>query len=197
MNRVDNYLRDARVRVALPWIPSGSRVLDIGCFDGRLFERLGPRLEFGLGVDTAIEAPVSAERYELVPGAFPQVPDSGGAFDVVTFLAVLEHVPSDELTNWVQVCRGLLVPGGRVVATVPSPAVDRILDVAIKLRLMDGMEADQHHGVDPAEILDAFRNGGFDVVTSQRFQVGLNNLFVLRSPDVTADESLVETAATT
>jgi SAM-dependent methyltransferase len=195
VNRVDNYLRDARVKRALRWIPAGSRVLDVGCFDGRLFDRLGSRLAFGVGVDTAIEEPVRADRYELIAGAFPLVRPDDGPFDVVTFLAVLEHVPSGEIDRWAQMCRALLVPGGRVVATVPSPAVDRILDVAIRLRIMDGMEADQHHGVAPDDIVGAFRRAGFEVITTQRFQVGLNNLFVLQSPKVSDDIRLEEPAS--
>ena len=69
-----------------------------------------------------------------------------------------------------------------MVATVPSPKVDAILDVAIRLRLMDGMEAEQHHGFAPKAILSVYRDVGFDVVTEKRFQLGLNNLFVLRKP---------------
>lgn len=195
MKQLDNYLRDARVKRALRWIPAGSRVLDVGCFDGRLFDRLGSRLAFGVGVDTAIGEPVRSDRYELMTGAFPQVHLGDGPFDVVTFLAVLEHVPSGEIDRWAHTCRALLVPGGRVVATVPSPAVDRILDVAIRLRIMDGMEAEQHHGVAPDDIVTAFRRAGFEVVTAQRFQAGLNNLFVLRSPRVNDDAPLEESAS--
>ena len=42
------------------------------------------------------------------------------------------------------------------------------------------MEAGQHHGFEPTDILAAFRRVGFDIVAKQRFQLGLNNLFVMR-----------------
>ena len=65
---------------------------------------------------------------------------------------------------------------------VPSPSVDGILDVAIKLRLLDGMEAGEHHGFAPDEIVKAFVRAGFTVLATKRFQLGLNNLFVMRRP---------------
>ncbi len=183
MNRVDNMLRDWRIRRALPWIPEHSRVLDIGCFDAQLLKALGSRLDRGVGMDPAIERPAELGRYRLLPGEFPRVQPDDGPFDAVTLLAVLEHVPSDQIEQWARTCWDLLVPGGRVVATVPSPRVDTILDVAIRLRLMDGMEAEQHHGFAPKAILSAYRDVGFDVMAEKRFQLGLNNLFVLRKPE--------------
>lgn len=180
MNRVDRILRDWRIRRALPWIPNGGRVLDVGCLDAALFRKLGPRLGYGVGMDPAIDKAAEFERFRLLPGEFPDaVPD--GPFDVVTFLAVLEHVESDHIDRWVETCRAMLVPGGLVVATIPSPRVDQILHVAIRLRVLHGMEAEQHHGFAPADILDAFLRAGFVVENSKRFQLGLNNLFVLRS----------------
>jgi Methyltransferase domain len=103
-----------------------------------------------------------------------------GPYDVITMLAVLEHLDFDELAQWSQAAYELLAPGGLLVATVPSPAVDGILNVLVRLRVLDGMEVEQHHGVEPQKIVDAFRNGGFGVMESKRFQLGLNNLFVLR-----------------
>ena len=168
MKRVDNVLRDWRIRRALPWIPDQGRVLDVGCFDARLFRKLGSRLGYGVGMDPAIEHPADYDRYQLLPGEFPDVQPAGDAFDVITFLAVLEHVPDDQIDRWADSCRALLVAGGLVVATVPSPRVDAILDVAIKLRIMDGMEAGQHHGFAPDEILRAFQRAGFTVLTTKQ-----------------------------
>jgi SAM-dependent methyltransferase len=185
MNAVDRFLQDWRIRRALPWIPDGARVLDVGCADGALFRRLGPHLGEGVGVDPDLESASSSGRFRLLPGAFPEAlgattkaAANGDRYDVVTFLAVLEHVPDDELDTWVEACRALLRTDGRVVATVPSPRVDTLLDVGIRLRLLHGMEAGQHHGSDPGGIVHAFRRAGFDVVESKRFQLGLNNLFV-------------------
>ena len=180
MNRVDTMLRDWRIRHVLPWIPTGGRVLDVGCFDARLFRRLGPRLGYGVGMDPAIQRPDRFDRYQLLPGEFPDARPTGETFDAITFLAVLEHVPTGEIDAWTDACRSLLAPNGLVVATVPSPRSTRSSTSRSRLRLMDGMEAGQHHGFEPTDILAAFRRAGFDIVAKQRFQLGLNNLFVMR-----------------
>ena len=62
----------------------------------------------------------SFRRYRLVRGRFPaDAPQR--EFDVITMLAVLEHVPDDALDEWIDACRSRLRPGGRVVVSIPSP----------------------------------------------------------------------------
>ena len=157
------------------------RVLDVGCFDERMFARLGDRLGYGVGIDPMLSEPVERSRFRLLRTSFPDgAPDE--RFDVITMLAVLEHVRPQELSDWIDTCRSLLVPGGRIVASMPAPAVDRILDVLIKLRLLHGMEFGQHHGADPSRTVETFTDRGFTLLRRQRFQAGLNNLIVLQAP---------------
>jgi len=188
MNWLDRTLRDWRIRRAVPCIPNDAVVLDVGCYDGSLFRRLGSRLRFGVGVDPMLGDTVEGERFHLLPGDFPNVPTLPERVDVITMLAVLEHVPSDDLESWTRACRKLLAPGGLVVATFPSPAVDKILDVLLRLRLLHGMEFGQHHGADPRASAQAFERAGFSLLKWQRFQLGLNNLIVLRR-DLADDEA--------
>jgi SAM-dependent methyltransferase len=180
MNGIDRLLQNLRIRQAVPWIPTSARVLDVGCFDASLFSALGPRLGYGVGLDPLIRTRERGERFELVPGRFPDDLPRVEAFDVVTFLAVLEHVPGETVGRWADACRQLLRPNGVVVATVPSPAVDHILSALIRLRVLHGMEVDQHHGFAPAEIARAFQAAGFNLLKWARFQFGLNNLLVLQ-----------------
>jgi hypothetical protein len=46
-------------------------------------------------------------------------------------LALFEHIPTAEQPAVIEACYELLVPGGRVVITVPSPAVDPMLEFVI------------------------------------------------------------------
>ena len=105
-------------------------------------------------------------------------PKGTAPVDVVTMLAVFEHIAPEDQALVVQACADVLVPGGLVVLTVPSPLVDPMLDVLIKARLIDGMAHEQHHGFVPADLQPLFAAGGFAEVAAERFQLGLNNLYV-------------------
>src|SRR5215475_10332172 len=87
----DYWLQTARIDAAAPFVPDGARVLDIGAADGVLFRRLGDRIAGGVGIDPDAPRTVLG-NVRLVPGKFPDDLDSGETFDVVTALAVVEHL---------------------------------------------------------------------------------------------------------
>jgi 2-polyprenyl-3-methyl-5-hydroxy-6-metoxy-1,4-benzoquinol methylase len=178
MRPVDAWLQDWRFRRAEPWVPAGSRLLDIGSHQGEFLERLGDRIGSGMGIDP-LAIPRNGTRYQLRRcstdecGALP-----ASEFDVITMLAVVEHIP--ERDQLIEECHRLLVPGGRVVLTVPAPVVDHILVWLVRLRVVDGMSLDEHHGFDPRQLPGLFARHGFALDRWDRFQLGLNNLMVFR-----------------
>jgi SAM-dependent methyltransferase len=180
MKLLDRILQRWRIRKARPYVAAGSRVLDIGCADGELFRRL-PGIADGVGVDPDLPdslAPAADTRF--LRGMFPAVLPDGQPFDVITMLAVLEHVPPDRQHALALDCARHLKPGGYLVITVPSPAVDYILAVLRFFRLIHGMALEQHYGYEPAKTGEIFSVGGLELVASRRFQLGLNNLFVFK-----------------
>ena len=137
----------------------------------------------GVGIDPALERPISTSRYQLVPGRFPEDLDHAAReFDCVTALAVLEHIPASDQEAFSEACLSVLKPGGRLILTVPSPRVDHILSVLRTLRLIDGMALEEHFGFDPEGVPALFAKTGFELVSHRRFQLGLNNLFVFERP---------------
>ena len=168
--------------MAAPFVARGGRVLDVGCADGALFDRLGPRLREGVGIDPDLRAPEQRGAFRLVPGHFPDDLEQAEPFDVIAMLAVFEHVPAGERRAWASACHRLLAPGGALVLTTPSPLVDPVLDVLSWLRVIDGMSLEQHHGFDPHDTPRIFEAAGLALETWSRFQLGLNHLFVFRKP---------------
>jgi SAM-dependent methyltransferase len=177
---IDRLLQRWRISKARPYATPGTRVLDIGCADGELF-RLIPHIGEGVGLDP--DLPTTAPRLPnavLLKGLFPDALPDDRPFDVITLLAVLEHVPPDSQRTLAFECARFLKPGGHLVITVPSPAVDHILAVLRFLRLIHGMALEQHYGYDPRQTADLFAVGGLSLVKARRFQLGLNNQFVFQ-----------------
>jgi hypothetical protein len=120
-------------------------------------------------------------RWRVIGGNFPDdVPSE--SFDVITALAVLEHIPDGALPAFRDACIERLVPGGRFIATVPSPKVDQILHVLERLKLIHGMAMHEHHGFEASSTPDVFSTPELRLARARRFQLGLNHLFVFERP---------------
>jgi 2-polyprenyl-3-methyl-5-hydroxy-6-metoxy-1,4-benzoquinol methylase len=178
MTPLDRFIQRWRIRRAADFIPPAARVIDIGAHQGELFDFLGERLAAGFGIEPLLQAAVRAARHEIHPGFFPAVRPTTGEWDAVTMLAVLEHIPPPAQREIAAACAQLLKPGGRVIITVPSPAVDVILATLRLFRLIDGMSLEQHYGFKPADTLRIFAAPDFRLHRRAAFQLRLNHLFV-------------------
>lgn len=184
MTWLDRLIQSWRIRKASKYIFETARVLDIGCADGHLF-RACRYLQGGIGIDPDLPSNIPLQNALLVSGFFPQdLPDRRG-FDVITMLAVLEHIPPTGQRPLARECFDVLKPGGTLVITVPSPLTDTVLEVLKRLRLIDGMNLEEHYGYDVRLTPRLFCEAGFELLRSERFQLGLNNLFVFARPAAT------------
>ncbi len=111
----------------LDWIDrrvplAGKRVLDVGCGGGILAESMAQRGARVLGIDLA-EKPLKVARLHALESGVANLEyrevsaealaaEMPGAFDVVTCMEMLEHVPDP--ASIVRACTALVRPGGRV-----------------------------------------------------------------------------------
>jgi 2-polyprenyl-3-methyl-5-hydroxy-6-metoxy-1,4-benzoquinol methylase len=180
MKTIDKILQSMRIEQAKKHIKPGAYVLDVGCYDGVLIQKLAGHIAGGIGIDPLLPQPIQGANYQLFPGRFPEdLPAHESTFDAIVALAVLEHIPRQSQDLFVSACWKALKPGGVVIITVPSPFVDRILSVLLTFHLIDGMSLEEHYGFEPA-MVPAIFGTGFKLVTAQRFQLGLNYCFVLQ-----------------
>jgi SAM-dependent methyltransferase len=177
---LDRELQRQRIAKALPYIEPRSSVVDIGCNAGAFFAAGRDRVATGVGIDLQEPDSWVDGPFELRVGGFPDVLDPGETFDAIVALAVVEHVPRAGLDAWAKVIPEILRPGGRLIITTPSPKVDEILHLLIKLRVIDGMEAHEHYGFDPRTVPEIFGSDVLRLEERKRFQLGLNHLFVFR-----------------
>lgn len=178
MTWIDRMLQRWRIAKARPFIAPDARILDIGSADGVLFQRLGVTGARGLGIDPTLKTDAYVGGVRLVAGYFPKDMPPVEPFDVITLLAVLEHFPPTEYENLKRGCLKFLKPGGWLIITVPSPAVDNILAGLKFFGLIDGMSLEEHHGFEVSRTAAIFPPEHFRLLKRSTFQLGLNNLFV-------------------
>jgi 2-polyprenyl-3-methyl-5-hydroxy-6-metoxy-1,4-benzoquinol methylase len=178
MKKIDVYLQNVRIAKARKFVKQGDSVLDIGSHDGVMFGQFQGLMSKGVGIDPSLSAIVNEKNYTLIPGYFPDVCPKGSTYDVITILAVLEHIPKERQIQLAKDCALYLNKGGRVILTVPSPQVDFILQVLTSLKIIDGMAIHEHYGFKPKETLTIFSSAYFKLLYKEIFQFGLNNLFV-------------------
>lgn len=98
--------------------PSGGDVLDIGCGDGLLVEKLATKATRVIGLDPDPRAINQARRRltetpnaQVVLGSFLTAPElDGQSFDLITCVATLHHMP---LFAALEQMNAKLKPGGR------------------------------------------------------------------------------------
>jgi hypothetical protein len=184
MKWLDRYLQNQRVKKAKDYIPAGSAVLDIGSDDGTLFKKV-KHIKLGIGIEPKIEKDIAGDNFTIIKGYFPN-DCVGQKFDVITLLAVLEHIPPAELKKLGFDCYDALHTDGIVIITVPSPKVDLLLTIFKKLNLIDGMSLEEHHGFKVSQTKYIFSDEKFKLIVQKKFQLGLNNLFVFQAkPELT------------
>lgn len=179
MKKLDYYIQKKRFIAAKKYILPHSEILDIGCSKGELFDFLKDLKICGIGMDpdVANEGEKSKDIF-LFKSSFPNEQLLEKKFDYITALAVMEHIPLEDLNNFVKSCYSILRTGGKLIITVPSTIVDYILIVLKAFHLVDTMHLDQHHGVKPNQIKEAILKQPFNLIEHEKFELGLNNIFV-------------------
>lgn len=147
---LEEFLARQRTAMADRLIPESARdgrVLDIGCGSFPFFLS-NTRFAEKFGIDKHPDMEKFAEL-----GIRPRtcdfekdgrIPFEDGTFDVVTMLAVIEHLePSRVPPLWNEIYR-VLKPGGRYIFTTPAAWSDKLLRFMAKMNLVSSEEIDEH-----------------------------------------------------
>jgi SAM-dependent methyltransferase len=164
---------------------SGASVLDVGCNIAAVLDYL-PRTIAYVGLE------VMPEVVELNIQRFPDRefiacdvqgpwPDDllRRRFHHVLLLAVLEHL-SDPVSALAQ-ARTVLAEGGSVIVTTPHPTARRPHELGARLGLFSSDASEEHEEFfDATGLTRLAAVSGLNVVSYERFQLGMNQLAVLR-----------------
>ncbi len=163
----------------LDWIDraaglAGKKVLDIGCGGGILAESMATRGALVTGIDLSDKALSVAKLHLLETGqkvdyrkaaAEELAAATPGAFEVVTCLEMLEHVPDPAST--VRACAQLVRPGGMVFFSTinrnPKSYLFAVVGAEYVLNLLPRGTHDYARFIRPAELARYCREAGLAV----------------------------------
>jgi len=175
---LDRFLQRWRILKAKPFIPVGSRLLDVGCADGFLYKKYSSRIADYVGIDPILKSSTRHENYQLIAGRYPNDLPKGPPFDVITMLAVVEHLSEALQEQLAAAIFHDLAPKGRLIVTTPSPRVDPMLHVMKRIKIIDGMALEEHNAFEPIHVPRIFAE--LELILHRRSQLGLNHLFVFQ-----------------
>ena len=178
---LDEFLEYLRFIKVAQYIPREARILDVGAGDGTFLRFLEGHLQHAEGIEAHIPDGVVFERYRLIPGYFPHDFDSDTPFDVITMLAVAEHILMSVYPDVVKACWRYLTPKGRVIITVQHPRVEGFLDLLKSLQIVEGFSMHEHYGFNPECLLEFFN--AWKLVKRERWGFGCNNLFIFEKTE--------------
>jgi 2-polyprenyl-6-hydroxyphenyl methylase/3-demethylubiquinone-9 3-methyltransferase len=168
----------------LEWIDSlaslpGKTVLDIGCGGGILAEAMARSAAHVMGIDLAGKALGVARLHALETGvenieyrevaAEALAAERPAAFDVVTCMEMLEHVP--EPASVVQACAALVRPGGWIFFSTlnrnPKSFLLGIVGAEYLLQLLPKGTHEYARFIKPSELARWCRAAGLELETSR------------------------------
>ena len=152
---------------------SGKKVLDVGCGGGILAESMAEKGAEVMGIDMG-DANLEVARLHLLESGlevdYRQVPveklaaEMPGAFDVVTCMEMLEHVPDPG--SVIRACATLVKPGGKVFFSTinrnPKSYLFAIVGAEYLLHLLPKGTHDYARFIRPSELNRWVREAGLE-----------------------------------
>jgi 2-polyprenyl-3-methyl-5-hydroxy-6-metoxy-1,4-benzoquinol methylase len=181
MEPVLRRLRIGKVLDEIKRIPDCT-LLDVGCgFNHKFLSTVQPYIANGVGIDFKVPEETFGKITTIQTTLNDTLPFSNNSFDIITMLAVLEHLEQpDEICS--EIAR-VLKPGGRLILTVPGKRAQVVLEfMAYRLGIVNRVEIEDHkkyYDLDELqELVDEIDT--LKLVSHKCFQLGMNNFCIIQ-----------------
>lgn len=174
MQGIEPLLQWLRMKMVEPFLKPGGVLVDLGCDEEMtLIYQQGGRMKKAYGLDIIAE-PKKEKNVEIIRADLTKrLPLPDEMADVVTMLAVLEHIPKPQ--RIVNEAYRILRPGGLFLVTVPSPASRPILELFAQIGLVRKEMVDQHETYfTPALLRATAQKAGFGRIMVEKWELGMN-----------------------
>lgn len=178
---LENFLARIRARKADELIDKKSRdgrLLDIGCGSYPYF-LLSTDFKEKFGIDKNIRAytdkGISIKKYDIRKGG--KLPYNSNFFDVVTLLAIIEHIDKEYAKALLKEAYRVLKPCGKMILTTPINKANIVLRIMSKLFLVSSEEIQEHKQLYTRKaLLELLQHTGFKnhTIGIKTFEFGLN-----------------------
>lgn len=168
---LEGFLARQRVLLADRLIPErarSGRILDVGCGTSPLF-LMTTCFHEKYGLDKILDAEDKQCRGQNIiiknhnMEKEETLPYDDGFFDVVTMLAVFEHIEPANLVSTLKEVNRVLKPEGVYILTTPAAWTDRLLKILAKLKLVSKEEIEEHKDTyNHRKIIGLLKGAGFD-----------------------------------
>ncbi|MFA5104212.1 MAG: class I SAM-dependent methyltransferase [Candidatus Margulisiibacteriota bacterium] len=175
---LENLLAKKRAEVAKSLIPQrllNGRLLDIGCGSYPYFlSKINFTEKFALDKeDTRRFHDIKYFNADL--NNIEKLPFNDEFFDVVTALAVMEHLDPSILPKTVKEVRRILKKKGLFILTTPAGWTDRLLNFLAKINLVSKQEISEHKSLfNSSELKTLLTKAGFRNVRTGNFELFMN-----------------------
>lgn len=182
---LETFLANKRAEIANNLIPieyRRGRILDIGCgnypyfLDNTIFAE-----KFGMDQVShdsliskwLVRKKINFKKFDIEKDGTPPFEDD--YFDVVTMLAVAEHIKPEILVSVVPEMHRILKKGGVLVMTTPTPWADIVLKIMDKMKLISRTDFAEHKkAYSIKEMFSILNKGGFQ---KEKIKLGYFEMF--------------------
>lgn len=181
-NFIDDILSKWRTKEIKRYVTKDTIMCDVGCGqDAGLLMDISHLIKEGYGFDFNLKDSITTKGNMILSNT--DFLDDNRKYDVITLMAVLEHLPyPDEVDRIIKSIYDRLPDGGYFIMTTPDKKAQSILEfLAYNLHIINEEEIRDHkHYFSKAELIKLMRRHEFRDIAHKHFQLGLNNLVVCK-----------------